>query len=89
DLQVSVDITHTYIGDLTVTLVSPTGTQVVLHNRSGGSQDNLVRGFRVADTPTLQALRGQPLEGAWKLRVADLEAVDVGKLNRWGLKISR
>ncbi|MFJ4293627.1 proprotein convertase P-domain-containing protein [Cupriavidus sp. NPDC089707] len=89
DLQVSVDITHTYIGDLKVTLVSPSGTQVVLHNRSGGSQDNLVRGFRVADTPTLQALRGQPLEGAWKLRVADLEAVDVGKLNRWGLKISR
>ncbi|MFS8978260.1 proprotein convertase P-domain-containing protein [Cupriavidus necator] len=89
DLQVSVDITHTYIGDLTVTLVSPTGTQAVLHNRSGGFQDNLVRSFRFTDTPSLQALRGQSSEGAWKLRVADLEAVDVGKLNRWGLKISR
>ncbi len=89
DLEVSVDITHTYIGDLTVTLVSPAGTQVVLHNRSGGSQDNLVRSFRSADTPSLQALHGQSLQGGWKLRVADLEAVDVGKLNRWGLKISR
>ncbi len=89
DLEVSVDITHTYIGDLTVTLVSPGGTQVTLHSRSGGSQDNLVRSFRFADTPALQSLRGQSLQGAWKLRVADLEAVDVGKLNRWALKISR
>jgi subtilisin-like proprotein convertase family protein len=89
DLEVSVDITHTYIGDLTVTLVSPAGTQAVLDNRTGGSQDNLVRTFRFADTPSLQALHGQSLQGAWKLRVADLEAADVGKLNRWGLKISR
>lgn len=89
DLDVSVDITHTYIGDLTVTLVSPTGMRAVLHNRGGGSRDNLVRSFRFSDTPALQALRGQSLQGAWKLRMADLEAVDVGKLNRWGLKISR
>ena len=89
DLEVSVDITHTYIGDLTVTLLSPAGTQVLLHNRSGGSQDNLVRSFRFADTSSLQALHGQSLQGTWKLRVADLEAVDVGKLNHWGVKISR
>lgn len=89
DLEVSVDITHTYIGDLTVTLVSPAGTHVLLHNRSGGSQDNLVRSFRFADTPALQALRGQSVQGAWKLRVADLEGADVGKLNRWVMKISR
>jgi subtilisin-like proprotein convertase family protein/subtilisin family serine protease len=89
DLEVSVDITHTYIGDLSVTLVSPAGTQALLHNRSGGSQDNLVRTFRFADTPALQTLRGQSVQGAWKLRIADLEAADVGKLNRWGVKISR
>lgn len=87
DIEVAVDITHTYIGDLTVTLLSPAGTQVVLHNRSGGSQDNILRTFRFADTPALQTLRGQPLQGVWKLRVADLERVDVGKLNRWALKL--
>lgn len=88
DLEVLIDITHTYIGDLTVTLVSPAGTQVLLHNRSGGSQDNIVRTYKFADTPVLQSLRDQSVQGAWKLRVADLEAVDIGKLNRWGLKIS-
>ena len=88
DLEVALDITHTYIGDLTVTLVSPSGTQVVLHNRSGGSQDNLVTKYNSATNPILQGLRGQATQGAWKLRVADLEAADIGKLNRWALRIS-
>ncbi len=89
DLEVDLDITHTYIGDLTVTLVSPAGTQIALHNRSGGWRDNIVRSFTFADTPDLQSLRGQSLEGVWRLRVVDREAADVGKLNRWALKISR
>ena len=89
EISVSVDITHTYIGDLLVSLVSPSGTNVALHQRAGGSADNLIATYTAATTPGLQALRGQALQGAWKLKVADLEAVDVGKLNRWGLKISR
>ena len=89
EVSVSVDITHTYIGDLLVSLVSPSGTNVVLHQRTGGSADNLIATYTAATTSALQTLRGQALQGAWKLKVADLEAVDVGKLNRWGLKISR
>jgi subtilisin-like proprotein convertase family protein len=37
----------------------------------------------------LQSLRGQNIGGVWRLKVSDLEAVDVGKLNRWGLRIVR
>jgi subtilisin-like proprotein convertase family protein len=33
DVAVGVDITHTYIGDLEVFLVSPAGTTVKLHQR--------------------------------------------------------
>jgi subtilisin-like proprotein convertase family protein len=87
DIDVTVDITHTYIGDLSVTLHSPGGGQAVLHSRSGGDQDNLLAIYRSSATPVLAALRGQPIQGAWRLKVADLEAVDVGKLNRWSLKI--
>jgi len=68
--------------------VQRTANLAVLRTRGGGSQDNLVRSFRFADTPALRALRGQSLQGAWKLRVADLEAAEVGKLNRWDLNIS-
>jgi subtilisin-like proprotein convertase family protein/subtilisin family serine protease len=89
DIEVTVDITHTYIGDLTVTLMSPNGTPATLHSRSGGSQDNVLATYASAALPALAALRGQSMQGAWKLKVADLEAVDVGKLNRWALKIVR
>jgi subtilisin-like proprotein convertase family protein len=88
DVEVSVDITHTYIGDLLVTLVSPAGTNVVLHQRAGGSADNLIKTFAATNTPGLQTLRGQQIQGTWKLKVADLDAIDVGKLNRWALKIT-
>jgi len=43
----------------------------------------------MARAPQLQELRGQPLQGAWRLRIIDLEAADVGKLNQWALKIVR
>jgi subtilisin-like proprotein convertase family protein len=87
DIDVTVDITHTYIGDLSVTLLSPGSAQAVLHSRSGGNQDNLLATYRSTATAGLAAFRGQPMQGAWKLKVADLEAVDIGKLNRWALKI--
>jgi subtilisin-like proprotein convertase family protein len=83
-----VDITHTFIGDLEVTLISPAGTSVPLHNRSDGPADNLIKTHKSSMTPGLRALRGQPVQGAWKLKIADREAADVGKLNRWALKIA-
>jgi subtilisin-like proprotein convertase family protein len=89
DLAVSVDITHTYIGDLSVGLIAPDGTRIALHERSGGGEDNLIRTYTPATTPGLAALRGQPLQGAWRLHVADREARDLGKLNRWALRFER
>lgn len=87
DLSLDVDITHTYIGDLRVALVSPQGTRVLLHDRGGGSSDNLIRSWKVSNTPGLAPLIGQTAAGAWRLEVADLAAVDVGKLNRWKLSL--
>ena len=87
-LKVSVDITHTYIGDLRLELVSPAGRSVVLHSQLGGSQDNLVVTYDSA-TPLspLNSLVGQSMQGNWTPRVADLAAVDVGKLNKWSLEL--
>ncbi len=89
DIEVSVDITHTYIGDLVVELVAPSGTAVVLHSRSGGSADNLIKKYTTANVGALLTLRGQSMQGTWKLRVSDREAADVGKLNRWAIHIVR
>lgn len=88
-LEVSVDITHTFIRDLTVTLASPAGITIHLHNRSGGSADDIVKTFTPATTPALASLIGESVEGKWKLRVSDHEGLDKGKLNMWRLKLVR
>jgi serine protease len=40
DLSVTVNLSHTYTGDVRMTLVGPDGTRVPLVNRRGGSADN-------------------------------------------------
>ena len=89
-VEVGVDISHTYIGDLRVRLRSPAGTEAVLHDRSGGAGDNIARTYTAATTPTLAALVGKPVAGTLDAGlVSDHEAVDVGKLNRWSLTLRR
>jgi subtilisin-like proprotein convertase family protein len=84
-LQVAIDITHPWIGDLTVELTSPKGTKLLLHNREGGSADNLIAEFGASKT---SGVNGEELAGDWKLKVADRAAKDKGKLNRWSLRFS-
>ena len=87
-ISIGVDINHTYIGDLRITLFSPTGTDVVLHDRNGGNSDDLITTFDINNTPGLNSLKGQSAEGAWALLIQDMAAVDTGTLNRWSLDIS-
>jgi subtilisin family serine protease len=81
ELSVAVNITHTFIGDLVVELRSPSGTVAVLHNRTGGSTDNLVATFRPTN------FSGQSAAGNWTLHVRDVASIDVGTLNTWTLTI--
>ena len=41
-LSLSLNITHTFRGDLVVTLIAPSGTQFIVSNRAGGSADNII-----------------------------------------------
>ncbi|MEU5151680.1 S8 family peptidase [Streptomyces yangpuensis] len=79
-LKVPVDIKHTYIGDLRVDLIAPDGSVYNLHNRSGGSADNIVRTF------TVNASSEAVPNGTWKLRVHDNANGDTGKLDSWALQ---
>lgn len=75
---VAVAIIHTYIGDLKVDLVAPDGTLYTIHNRSGGSADNIVK------TTTLN-LSSEALNGTWRLRVNDNANEDTGLINSWSV----
>jgi len=80
--DIYVNITHTWIGDLTVTLTSPTGTSAVLHNASGGSADDINNTF------SSSAFNGEVATGDWVLSVADNAAGDTGSVNNWALTIT-
>ena len=82
-LQLSLNITHTFRGDLVVTLISPGGTQFVVSNRAGGSTDNII-----ITNQAITTFNGTPAAGTWQLKVADLAAADVGTLNSWSLFIN-
>jgi subtilisin-like proprotein convertase family protein len=86
-VEVSVDISHSWIGDLRVSLRSPSGTEAVLHDGTGGSADNVVQTFTAATVPSLAAMAGQPAGGTWQLNVVDRQAQDEGKLNAWKVLI--
>ncbi|MFH8773056.1 M4 family metallopeptidase [Streptomyces sp. NPDC017958] len=79
NLQVSVDITHTWRGDLVIDLVGPSGTSYRLKNfSSSDSADN------VNETYTVNA-SSESANGTWKLKVQDQAAQDVGTINSWKL----
>lgn len=77
-VKIHVNITHTYIGDLVITLMTPAGN-VVLHNREGGSASNIVKTYQVN-------YNGNNPYGQWKLNVADRARYDTGTLNSWSIE---
>ncbi len=77
-VPVAVNIVHTYKGDLKVDLVAPDGSVYVLHNRTGGSADNIVTTYTVN-------LSTEALNGTWNLRVNDNAAGDTGYINSWSV----
>jgi serine protease len=79
---VTVQIDHTWIGDLKVTLVHD-GATVVMHDREGGSQANLVATF----SPT--EFRGMSAGGWWTLTVSDHAGMDSGTLQTWSLTLTK
>lgn len=87
-IRVSVDIQHTYIGDLRVVLVAPSGRRAVLHAGLGGSSDDLNTTYDSASPGVLTNMIGQPMAGQWMLRVADRVAEDVGVLRNWGIELT-
>lgn len=92
DLDVDVDITHSYIGDLIVSLSSPSGTVVRLHNRTGSGTDDINTTYDdEGDAPdgpgALSDFDDEPAAGIWTLTISDNAGDDIGTLNGWALRI--
>ncbi len=89
DLNVYIDITHTYIGDLDVELENPDGDLIYLHHRTGGSADDIVTWYDTQTEPydSLSQLMGKEAAGDWTLWVTDHAGWDDGTLNQWKLQL--
>jgi hypothetical protein len=82
-LSVTVDITHTYSGDIEIRLVHPDGTDVLVLKPTMESTPDIQETFVVEDFDQKDSA------GTWTLKVIDHASVDTGTLNRWVLKITR
>lgn len=80
-VAVEVGITHSYRGDLTVTLVHPDGTEAVLVDKAGGGSADIDERFETS------AFNGRPAAGPWTLRVVDNFQGDTGTLDVWLLEV--
>ncbi|MFH9727852.1 S8 family peptidase [Streptomyces sp. NPDC017254] len=80
NLAVTVDIRHTFRGDVKVELVAPDGTAFLLKNYdSSDGADNIQGTFTVNAS-------GKTADGTWKLRATDNWVNDTGYVNAWSLQ---
>jgi subtilisin-like proprotein convertase family protein len=88
-VDVRVDVIHPYKGDLHVQVVSPRGTPVQLHARSGGSADDIHAWYDddVAPAEPLSRLAGENAAGSWTLEVRDGVPFNTGALSGWSVRV--
>ena len=80
-MQVSVDIKHTYRGDLVIDLVAPDGSLYRLKNSSSSdSADNVITTYTVNAS-------AEVANGTWGLRVRDVYRADVGFIDSWAVTL--
>lgn len=77
----SVDISHSYSGDLSALLIHPSGEFAILFESSGSGEDDIVETYQVGD------FDGMDVQGTWDLNVWDEANLDTGTLNSWTLEI--
>jgi len=79
DLQVGVDIKHTYRGDLVIDLVAPDGSLYRLKNSNASdSADNVITTYTVNASTEVA-------NGTWQLQVRDVYSADVGFIDKFSL----
>lgn len=79
DVKITYSIVHTYIGDLTVQLVDPTGVITTLRSSTGGSANDI-------NESKLLDLGNTTATGTWGLKVIDGAGADTGYIDSWSIE---
>eukprot|EP01095_Lingulamoeba_sp_RSL-Kostka_P016348 TRINITY_DN797_c0_g1_i1.p1 TRINITY_DN797_c0_g1~~TRINITY_DN797_c0_g1_i1.p1 ORF type:complete len:2812 (-),score=1026.79 TRINITY_DN797_c0_g1_i1:31-8466(-) len=99
EVQVSLSLDHSFLGDLIISVISPSGTTVILHNRECGSNDDIDIVFAdrggdicagsTVDNPDQELANfwNETPVGVWTLSISDNSNFDQGNLDSWALTI--
>lgn len=82
-VQISLNLSHTLVGDLGVELTSPSGTTSTLMNINSG----ILISDIVDDVLLSNAFYGETSAGSWSLKIIDGKTNDTGTLNNWSIKV--
>lgn len=88
DVQVTVNIEHSFMGDLEINLIAPNGAVVLLQSRILGNSNKLQATYSLSTTPAFKQVLNLPARGKWQLWVTDLAPGDTGTLKSWQLTLS-
>ena len=88
DVNVRVNINHPFDSDLMITLISPSGTRVMLANRNGGGGDNFTNTVFDDEAATLISAGTAPFTGSFR-PLQSLSALDdqIGN-GTWTLEVA-
>jgi subtilisin family serine protease/subtilisin-like proprotein convertase family protein len=87
DIQISVTVEHSFMGDLEISLFTPGGDIILLQSRTLGRLTLLQKTYSPQTTPLLRRLLGQPVSGRWLLQVIDFARVNTGRLRSWQIDL--
>lgn len=103
DVNVRVNVTHTWIRDLVTRLKHPDGTEVILGNRICNDQNGYnilfndgspaivcaapITSGTFSPNQPLSALNNKASNGDWSLLVNDFFQIDTGNLNSWSIEV--
>ncbi len=88
DVNVKVNVSHTYDGDLTITLIPPVGAPITLSNRRGAGGDNFVNTVFDDQATTPIASGTAPFTGSFKPDSSLGAANGIHSVGAWKLKVA-
>ncbi|MBM0743808.1 S8 family serine peptidase [Phormidium sp. CLA17] len=86
-IQINLELQHSFLGDLEVSLIAPSKQTVLLQARTLGCRTTWQATYSPQSTPALSRCVGQSAQGTWQLKVVDAALGDTGTLKNWQLTL--
>ncbi|NEQ26832.1 MAG: peptidase S8, partial [Microcoleus sp. SIO2G3] len=87
DIQVSLDVEHSFLGDISISLIAPNGAVILLQGRTLGRSTRLQTIYSLQTTPMLRQLLNRSISGRWQVRLVDAALLNVGRLRSWQIAL--